>query len=221
MKVPYCLNHGLLAGVLPLSVCCSAAIIVDTSPGSGAPPSTLGGYTMGAFPSDPTPEGTLINELAPPPAAPVTGNLKFGFGLGAVEHMKVGGFWDTWSHGYTGDVYFNEDSELLMIPLPVGTLAFSFYIQPNLKADFEFKVDSVATLATLTINGNSGASYAGFYTDDVTDPLSWVYIRQTTQDSDGFAVGEFMINGIPEPGAWAGLMALGLGVWALARRRLA
>ena len=217
MKGINSLRHGLLAGVLPLSVCCSAAIIVDISPGTGAPPGTLGGYTMGAFPSDPSPEGTLINELAPPPAAPVTGNLKFGFGLSAVEHMKVGGFWDTWSHGYTGDVYFNEDSELLMIPLPVGTLAFSFYIQPNLKADFEFKVDSVATLATLTINGNGGASYAGFYTDDVTDPLSWVYIRQTTQDSDGFAVGEFMINVIPETSTWGMLTALGLCGWGFAR----
>jgi hypothetical protein len=206
--------------VLSLGLGASAAILVDTSPGTGAPPGTLGGYPMGAFPADPTPEGTLTTELAPPPAAPVTGNLKFGFGLTSVEHFKVGGLWDTWSHGYTGDVYFNADHDLLIIPLPVGTLAFSLYVQPNLKDDFEFRVDGATTVATLTINGDGGARYVGFYTDDVTEPLEWIYIRQTTNDSDGFAVGEFMIN-VPEPGTWAGLTALGLTVWAWARRRLA
>jgi hypothetical protein len=100
-------------------------------------------------------------------------------------------------------------------------MAFSMYLQPNLKADYEFGVASGATITVLSINGNGGASYVGFYSNDL-DPLKFVYILQTTKDSDGFTVGEFMINGvIPEPGAWAGLTVLGLGVWALARRRLA
>ena len=216
---------GLWASLLPLSVCCSAAIIVDTSPGTGAPPGTLGGYSMVAFPDDPTPEGTMITQLAPPPTALVTGNLEFATedGLG-VEHMLVGPsprLWDTWSHGYTGDLYFNADNDLLLFHLPLRTMAFSMNIQPNLKDDFEFVVFGDRTFAVLDINGNGGARYVGFYSN-TADPLDLVYIRQTSEDSDGFAVGEFMINGIiPEPGTWAGLTALGLGVWALARRRLA
>lgn len=187
-----------------------AAVFVDTTPGTGAPPGTLGGYFMTAFPADPSPEGTLILQLAPPAAAPVVGNLTF---TTEVEHMLAGSVWDTWSHGYTGDVYFNEDHDLLMA-LPVGTQAFSLYVQPNLKDDFEFEVVSGVTLTALTINGNSGASYIGFYSDDPLDPLQFVYVRQTTMDSDGFAVGEFMINAIPEPGP-ATLVA-GLGLCALA-----
>lgn len=195
-----------------------AAVLVDTTPGTGAPPGTLGGYTMVAFPDDPTPEGTLITQLAPPPTALVTGSLEF---RSEVEHMVVGGLWDTWSHGYAGDVYFADGFDLIMYRMPQGTMAFSMYIQPNLKVDFQFAVVSGVTLTTLDIDGNGGASYVGFYTDDPLDPLQFVYVLQTTKDSDGFAVGQFMINGVPEPGAWAGLTALGLGVWALARRRVA
>jgi len=211
--------RGLLACVLPLCVCSRAAVLVDTSPGTGAPPGTLGGYAMGAFPADPTAEGTVITQLVPPVAANKTSNLLFASG---VEHMLVGPahLWDTWSHGYTGDVYFNADDDLLMWSLPQDTYAFSMYIQPNLKADYEFKVVSDATITTLTINGNGGAKYVGFYTDDMLYPLQYVYILQTTNDSDGFAAGEFMIDVVPEPGAWAGLTAMGLGLWALARRRL-
>jgi hypothetical protein len=93
-------------------------------------------------------------------------------------------------------------------------------VQPNLKAVFEFKTASGVTLATLDIDGDAGASYVGFYTDDELDPLQFVYVRQTTMDSDGFAVGEFMINCIPEPGAYAWLAGLGLIGFALTRRTL-
>jgi hypothetical protein len=200
--------------LLCLSTGASAAILVDTTPGVGAPPGTLGGYSMTAFPVDPSPEGTLVLQLAPPAAAPVIGNLTF---TTEVEHFLAGSVWDTWSHGYTGDVYFNEDHDLLLA-LPAGTQAFSLYVQPNLKAPFEFRVDSGATVATLAINGNGGASYIGFYSDDPLDPLQFVYVRQTTMDSDGFAVGEFMINAIPEPGLWTLVTGLGLCALAGARR---
>lgn len=187
-----------------------AAVLVDTTPGTGAPPGALGGYFMAAFPTDPSAEGTLVLQLSPPAAAPVVGNLTF---TTPVEHFLAGSVWDTWSHGYTGDVYFNEDHDLLM-GLPVGTQAFSLYVQPNLKDDFEFHVVSEATVTTLTINGNSGARYIGFFSDDLLDPLQFVYVRQSTMDSDGFAVGEFMINAIPEPGL--AMLVSGLGLSALA-----
>jgi hypothetical protein len=174
---------------------------------------------MGAFPADPSPEGTLVSGLTPPAASPVVGDLQFTTG---VEHLLVGSWWDTWSHPYAaGDVYYNGDHDLLLL-LPDGALAFYLYVQPNIKATFEFALDSGATVATLDVNGDSGASYVGFWTDDPFDPLSYVYVRQTTMDSDGFAVGEFGINVIPEPGSTAALASfglLGLAVWRMARHQ--
>lgn len=200
--------------LLLLTTSGGAAVLVDTTPGTGAPPGTLGGYFMTAFPANPSAEGTMILQLTPPAAAPVVGMLSFAT---EVEHMQAGSVWDTWSHGYTGDVYFNEDHDLLM-GLPVGTQAFSLYVQPNLKDDFEFQVVSEATVTTLTINGNKGARYIGFYSDNPLDPLQFVYVRQSSMDSDGFAVGEFMINAIPEPGLATLVTGLGLGALAGARR---
>lgn len=214
MKGKSCLNFGLWAVGLPASLFCNAAILVDTSPGSGPPPGTLGGYAMAAFPADPSSEGTLTTQLTPPAGFTGSGDLIFA---DPMEHMKAGSLWDTWSHGYTGDVYYTDASDQLFL-LPLGTMAFSLYIQPNLKDDFEFVVESGATATVLTINGNAGAQYVGFYSDDPQDPLQFVYVLQTTRDADGFAAGEFMINAIPEPGTWAWVTGLGLCVLAGVRR---
>jgi len=204
----------LLAVLLPLSLGCQAAVLSTTAPGTGAPPGTLGGFSMGAFPADLSAEGTMVTQLTPPAAAPVIGDLYF---TTAVEHLKAGSLWDTWSHGYTGDVYYNADFNLMIFQLPQGTMAFSLYIQPNLKDVFNFKAVSGVEVATLDIDGDGGASYVGFWSDDPLKPLQFVYIEQTTDDSDGFAVGEFMIN-VPEPGAWGLLAGLGLCGWAIIRR---
>lgn len=214
MKGKTFLNFGLWAVGLPASLLCNAAVLVDTAPGSGPPPATLGGYPMAAFPADPSPEGTMTLMLTPPAGFTGSGDLIF---LDPMEHMKAGSVWDTWSHGYAGDVYYTDASDQLLL-LPQDTIAFSLYLQPNLKADFEFVVESGTTQTTLTINGNAGARYVGFYSDDPRDPLQFVYILQTTRDADGFAAGEFMINAIPEPGTWALVAGLGLCVLAGVRR---
>ena len=162
------------------------------------------------FAPDGSAAGTSVTALAPPAGAPVTGNLTFSTPL---EHFKIGNGWDTWSHGYKGDVYSTDQSDLL-IDLPQGTRAFYLYIQPNTKFTFEFKAGSSATVALLDIDGNSGARYVGFYTDSPAyESLKWVYVLQNSGESDGFAVGEFGINGtvVPEPSTYlAGLLVLGL-----------
>ncbi len=97
-------------------------------------------------------------------------------------------------------------------------MAFYLYVEPNIRSVFEFKVDSMATVATLDIDGNAGASYVGFYSDDPMHPLQFIYVDQTTMESDGFAVGEFGINVVPEPAACGLLCALGLVGFVASRR---
>src|SRR5437879_3268828 len=71
----------------------------DGSPGTAAPPANLGGYAMTAFPADPQADSTDVTTVAGP-----TGTLTF---TAAVSHRTVPSSWSTWSHGYTGDVYWN------------------------------------------------------------------------------------------------------------------
>ncbi len=191
-----------------------AGIFIDTSPGTAAPPATLGGYSMIGFPADLSAEGSLTTSLTPPASAPVTGNLTFGT---AVEHDQIGSLWSTWSHGYAGAVYYT-DSYKLNLTLPGGTLAFYLYLQPNIYDDFTFDVTTESAVETsITINGNGGARYIGVYSDDPLDPVTFVFIKNPAQDADGFAVGEFGIN-VPEPGAFAWVTALGLAGLVFARR---
>jgi hypothetical protein len=213
MKLQQTLLSTILAAT-SFSVVTHAAIQVDISPGTGTPPGTLGGYSMVGFAPDPSPVGflTSVTQLVPPAGALVSGNLTFGAPL---AHLRIGGVegWDTWSHGYAGDVYSTDESELMMF-LPNATKAFYLYVEPNSKYTFEFKADSSATVATLDIDGSGGARYVGFYTDSpLTQSLEWIDVLQTTGESDGFAVGEFGIKGVvvPEPSTClAGLLVCGM-----------
>ncbi len=199
----------------------ASAAITALDLGLQAPPGTLGGFTMMGF-SDPRAVPGMVTTVAPPATAPVTGNLTFGV---PVEHLMIGAFplWSTWSHGYVGDVYSTEGFELMMT-LPANTMAFYLYVEPNLKFDFEFRIDSEATTTTFSIDGLGGAHGVGFYTDDPTDSLSFVYVKNTDMSADGFAVGEFGINSVAVPEAAAfgtvlGTLALGLGAVYRRQRR--
>jgi hypothetical protein len=92
------------------------------------------------------------------------------------------------------------------------TSAIYFYTEPVNFDNFTFTAttDTGATL-TQTVNGNGGASGFGFYaagSDYITS------ITVTGTDADGFAIGEFGLNGtVPETGStlvYASLALLGL-----------
>ena len=105
----------------------------------------------------------------------------------------MGNGWATWSHGYTGDVYWTTGTQATDT-LPPGTKAFYLYAEPN---QFQLlSVEAVAqdgtTSGPVNVQGNSGAQYFGFYG---TGDKTLASITVTTADPTGFGIGEFGING--------------------------
>lgn len=170
----------------------SSSVVFDGSPGTGAPPSTLGPYTTQAFGADSQPLNTDVDGVTGP-----TGAVSFS---PALEHLQVGNGWETWSNGYTGDVYYTGGAESTTVTLPAGTNAFYLYAEP---AEFEsFTVTATAQDGTssgpVSVEGESGATYLGFYG---TGGATISSITVTCDDEDGFAIGEFGIAGTSEVAA--------------------
>lgn len=173
----------------PTSVA-AGSITFDGSPGTNAPPSTLGPFTMTAFGIDSTPDGTSVTSVTDPPAGTITFDHE-------LVKTTIGEDWGTWSHGFDGSVYTNIDGapaqDALTIGLPANTVAFYTYIEPNDFGTFDITAtaqDGTSSGAT-AVTGQSGAKYFGF-SGDPANPIVSISI---TADSgaEGFAVGEFGI----------------------------
>ena len=140
-------------------------IVFDGSPGTSAPPATLGPYTMTPFGRDPRPTGTTVTDV--PDDA---GTIMFSQPL---THSTIGNGWATWSHGYTGDVYHTAVRPVT-ITLPAGTRAFYFYAEPNFFNVFNVTATAQdgTTSGPIPVQGNSGAKYFGFYATGTLDLAS-------------------------------------------------
>ena len=173
----------------------SSCISFDGSPGTNAPPATLGPYTMTPFGPDPYPVGTFMDGVVD-----AAGN---SIGLTPpMVHDTIGNGWATWSHGYTGDVYdtfhdnYDLDKQHRTIWLPEGTKAFYFYAEPQQFALLQIQATAQdgTTSGPIDVQGLAGAQYYGFY---ATGDSTLSSIDVSTTDPTGFAIGEFGIN----PGA--------------------
>lgn len=217
------------------------ALVVYQPLDTAAPPGALGGYTMVAF-DDSSTLAVETSAVPVPPGAEPTGSLEFQTPL---THLRVGMGWETWSHSFSGDVYwldvvgYSTDSVTLM--LPTNTKAFYFYVEPNffgLPNDpapafvFDFKATNTAseefTLLGEEIFALGGASGFGVYTDDpANSSLTTITITGTDTWPDGFAIGEFGINGqppppgVPDSGMTVLLLACASVALLFARRRCA
>jgi len=177
------------------TTCSTPIITFDGSPGTNAPPSTLGPYTMRAFGPDPQPLGEVSGVSDP------AGTISFDPRL---HHDTVpNGGWNNWSHGYTGDVYdtcFDNgfgctavDPSHVRITLPAGTKAFYFYSEANAFNTFTLQATAQdgTTSGPVQVTTPGGAKYFGFYG---TGGATLAHIDVTANDPLGFAVGEFGIN---------------------------
>jgi hypothetical protein len=167
--------------------CVAPEIIFDGSPGTAAPPATLGPYTMTRFGADPQPlnTGPVVTSVNDP-----AGTIGFS---PALNHSRVGNGWATWSHGYTGDVYWTGAGSTITITLPSGTAAFYLYAEPNTRSPFNVTATAQdgTTSGPVVVDGNGGARYFGFYGIGGANLAS---ITITTDDTAGLGVGEFGIS---------------------------
>ena len=160
------------------------------TPGAGAPPATLGQYTMQALPVDSTAEGTTETSLEGP-----TGTLSFGVPL---IHDLVGSDWETWSNDYSGDVYSDfatasDGNYEITVSLPAHTGAFYIYAEPDDFEDFDMSAtaNDGTTSGATSVYGDAGAQYFGFYTK-CGHTIQSITVTDPGADS-GVAIGEFGI----------------------------
>jgi hypothetical protein len=180
---------AMVAGMVYLGVSAMpamAASVSDTSPGTAAPPPTLGPYDMTPFADD---NRAVFGRVTDVPA-PGGGVLQFDRSL---LHLEVGNGWSTWSHGYSGDVYADSGITQLVMTLPENTRAFYFYAQPNRFATFNVTATASdgTTSGPMPVSGIGGAQYFGFYTTDGSS-LTTIQV-DVDAGANGFAVGEFGI----------------------------
>lgn len=185
-----------LLTVLSIQLSCQvfAGIIFNGSPGTAAPPASLGGYSMTPFAPDPRTIPGDVTFIQLTAGCPAMLNFTASGSPLPVHHHRIGSGWATWSHGYTGDVYATSLS-VMTIVLPPNTRAFYFYVEP-----YNFGLFNVSALANdgttsgvIPVNGNSGARYIGFYSNNPACQLTSISIT-TPIAASGFAVGEFGIN---------------------------
>ena len=154
---------------------------------------------MQAFGSDSQPLGSSVTSVTDP----LGSSISFAAPL---SHERQGDGWNTWSNGYTGDVYATGGAQSATITLPAGTDAFYFYAEPDPYATYDFTATAQdgTSSGSLPIYGEAGAAYLGFYTTGAT-PL----ISITVSSSIDFAIGEFGIALIPSATSnnWAGYVS--------------
>jgi len=129
------------------------------------------------------------------------------------RHVQQG--WATWSHGYTGEVFYTLGGLEATYTMPPGIGAFDFYVEPNAFSIIKFTAVGYASDGTDSgpmvswIAGASGASHFGFYT---TGGAALTHVHVSAYSD--FAIGEMRIVAIPAPA-----MTACLAIPALRRQR--
>ena len=173
------------------------AAIVFQNLGTNAPPAIVGGHAVTPF--DQAAQAAIPNfteNLTVIPGNPGSGSLGVSFGEGNYKG-SIGSGWATWSHGYTGAIYYVGAVTETTLVLPANTKAFYFYVEPN---DFGAHTFTATTSnggesGAISVIGASGATGFAFYGTQ-GESITSITIS-SDEGAGGFAIGEFGINAGP------------------------
>eukprot|EP00824_Muranothrix_gubernata_P023898 TRINITY_DN66_c0_g1_i2.p1 TRINITY_DN66_c0_g1~~TRINITY_DN66_c0_g1_i2.p1 ORF type:complete len:436 (+),score=92.62 TRINITY_DN66_c0_g1_i2:57-1364(+) len=121
----------------------------------------------------------------------VTDNLGFTISFSvSMGHRTIGSGWATWSHGYTGDVYFSNSASTVTATLPPNVKAFGLYVESNVFDTFSITATANdGASVTEDVNGSGGAALFMFYGEG-SARIESVEV-EVPSAADGFAWGEF------------------------------
>ncbi len=180
-----------------------AAVQFDGSPTSGAPPATLGGFTMVPSPQDTRADGSNVTD---PPA---TASSSFALSPSTVLET-VGSSWGSsnWAGGsYAGRVYDTQgDNETINLPSPSS--AVYFYAAPDQLGAYQMVATATAASGATASSGVlvvpenplgdpvPSGQYFGFYGTggDQIQSISVSLVDPNVTFKD-FAIGDFALAG--------------------------
>ncbi len=164
--------------------CAHAHFIFVFDPGTDPPPDVHCCCPMTEFPLDPRPALMDVGDVPSP--CPTGGDIEFSIPL---SHRRIGAGWSSWSHGYTGDVYYSNGATEVTLTLPPALYNFYMYVEPNPFEEHTFKLiaNGVIESPEFTADGQGGAAFAGVCGDGI-ETITIV----CTSGAD-FAIGEFGI----------------------------
>jgi hypothetical protein len=224
------LKKTLVAVAFALTASAAFAGVTYVDLGTAAPPAAVGPISVQPF--DTVPQAAIADFTAVTsiPGSPIGGTLTLNT---SAEKRTVPGSWGTWSHGYTGPVFFASTTPTTRtLTLPAGTTAFYLYVEPNAFATFNVECVTASGISSglIPVTGASGATGFGFYATN-QDLLATITIN-VDAGASGFAIAEFgasdlfvgsplMIPTLSTIGFAALALALGVAAFVMLRRRAA
>lgn len=196
---------ALLAGAtvaLAVAPAAQAALVFDGSPGSGAPPATLGGFTMVPSPQDARANFTAVT------TAPATPTSSFSFdrtmSLRTIGSFVTGWCSSNWAGGsYGGRIYWTEHGSSVKITLPSPASAVYLYGD---REQFGTNNTMEATASNGTTSSSGPIATANYLCGGTNPPSGQFFgfygtggekiasvTLSTSGPIPGFAVGDFAL----------------------------
>jgi len=173
----------MLALAATLSAARAGASVVFVNLGTAAPPSTVGMFAVTPYSLDQQTAIPNLTNVSVIPGSPIAPDTTTSF---PVQKRTVGDGWTSWSHGYTGPVFFTVPIVPPLMLTIAPAKAFYVYVEPaTFGQPFAVTVTTNAggSSGSVLVDAAGGATGFAFYT------TAGESITSVTIDADSAAQG--------------------------------